>query len=671
MIKTHITIFILAIALIGAAQANPVVFLEVNGADNAGRTSWTLPANQEHVFTARASSDIDSVRIRVGDLQERGVQPEIRATLPPQTYTLQVLGFQQNTIVASHVMTIVIEGQAPEPHPTQQEEEVAPVPDFYSECEEVRQGNGQQTFNKSGLTFAVDFSSQPPPQAPNGADVLFAIRPEKSTIRAPSESVYQYLLAQGERSSLTYALTYNPCQGIDDTTSNIVRDVEVLEQACESELHAEIEQATYTGDAQRARELARDLYVSAASCTQPAHALSQLRATRVLQTYALTLEEYEEVVQNYGAIINQHSQEAPTAGRDAHFFKAQAEFHQSDCVQVEQTIEEYYLQNYPDSTQYDGALDDIRRACGITQTACASPFRQASTNAPRVLIIDSTESRQTDNTFRLVSQSLSQPHNFDVLSLNEDVCEASSLRSGTVSEAQIREMLDSIAMAESGRWGYNAMNQGKREGERHPIIGSGHSREIIGQDLTSMTIREILQRSQISIYEAETNTNSGRIFAAGRYQIIPSTLRGLVNNGHASYDDLFSPQVQDRLGRQLLVGTRRAVRYIESGEYDRAQNSIALEWAGIETTRGGSHYGGQVANPEATRRLVRAMRGETRIAQQPTCDLPTLQRLIATCSSYSVYAYVSEEEFNPYKQGQYVFISAQAPQAQTQRLLAE
>ena len=114
-----------------------------------------------------------------------------------------------------------------------------------------------------------------------------------------------------------------------------------------------------------------------------------------------------------------------------------------------------------------------------------------------------------------------------------------------------KEALNIIAKYESeSSGGYNAMNQGG-EGS-HGIYGSGDSQSprLLGKKLTDMTVSEIMRR------QAENNRYSGPnkvgIFAAGRYQIIPDTLKGIVKSGVIKPSDKFDERTQDKAGLQLI-----------------------------------------------------------------------------------------------------------------------
>ena len=92
------------------------------------------------------------------------------------------------------------------------------------------------------------------------------------------------------------------------------------------------------------------------------------------------------------------------------------------------------------------------------------------------------------------------------------------------------------------------------------------------------------------------------LFAVGRYQFIPTTLRFAV--AHSSVDnlDMFTPDTQDRLMAALILYKRPAIGAFLRGDHNLegwALNELAKEWASVEY-RGGrgfyDHIGGNRAH---------------------------------------------------------------------------
>jgi len=116
-----------------------------------------------------------------------------------------------------------------------------------------------------------------------------------------------------------------------------------------------------------------------------------------------------------------------------------------------------------------------------------------------------------------------------------------------------KQALDAIAKYESvssdreGN-GYNAMNQGGNG--MVGIYGSGSSKTLLGKALTDMTVAEVMERQRKN--NQYSGLNKVGLFAAGRYQIIPSTLKGIVDAGIIKPSDRFDQKTQDAAGLYLI-----------------------------------------------------------------------------------------------------------------------
>lgn len=123
-----------------------------------------------------------------------------------------------------------------------------------------------------------------------------------------------------------------------------------------------------------------------------------------------------------------------------------------------------------------------------------------------------------------------------------------SVESGAQLQPIHRQALDIIAGPESGG-NYNSMNQGTDSSGR--IVGSGDSRNVIGQTLTDMTIGQVIDRQNERKYPRNAKPDRG-IHAAGKYQIIGNTLPTAVKQAGLSLSDKFSPENQDMLALAIL-----------------------------------------------------------------------------------------------------------------------
>ena len=118
------------------------------------------------------------------------------------------------------------------------------------------------------------------------------------------------------------------------------------------------------------------------------------------------------------------------------------------------------------------------------------------------------------------------------------------------------------------------------------------------------------------------------IFAAGRYQIIPSTMSEILPQSGLSKDDMFSKQNQDTLGITLITKKQpRVGDYINgNGTIDGAMDALSNEFASMPDPRtGNSKYGGGNKAlhtvEEVKQALIQAKTGS--ISPQSTTTTPT------------------------------------------------
>ena len=137
-------------------------------------------------------------------------------------------------------------------------------------------------------------------------------------------------------------------------------------------------------------------------------------------------------------------------------------------------------------------------------------------------------------------------------------------------------LLDLIASKESSNdtvnGGYDSLNTGGSAGG-HVAHGSGTGIGKFGRPLTEMTVAEVMDMQA-----------RGSLHATGRYQIIGSTLAGLVRQGKASRSDLYDQATQDRLAIALIH--RRAGKFF-SGEVgaNEVVGGMGNEWIGLQNVK--------------------------------------------------------------------------------------
>lgn len=145
---------------------------------------------------------------------------------------------------------------------------------------------------------------------------------------------------------------------------------------------------------------------------------------------------------------------------------------------------------------------------------------------------------------------------------------------------QVKPLLDFIKWPES-RGDYNIVWNGIKGADRPAKL------------LTQMTIGEVLdwQDKIDPFYMSE---------AAGAFQIMEDTLRGMYQSAGFSRDTLFNEKTQDALAVHLLK--RRGLDDFMSGEINATKfaNSLAKEWASLPVVsgpkKGLSYYSGDGLN---------------------------------------------------------------------------
>lgn len=155
-----------------------------------------------------------------------------------------------------------------------------------------------------------------------------------------------------------------------------------------------------------------------------------------------------------------------------------------------------------------------------------------------------------------------------------------------------------ISKYESGKAGYDAYNKG--------TVGNKMIPSDKPIDFSKMTITEYLRRGSLK------KDDPDRLFAVGRYQIIPDTMKDLVKQMRIDPDKTYlDATTQDSLFANGLVGTRRKKvdDYVKgrSNDRDGAILQLAQEFASVgipydmkvgnkQLRKGDSYYSGQGGN---------------------------------------------------------------------------
>ena len=140
-----------------------------------------------------------------------------------------------------------------------------------------------------------------------------------------------------------------------------------------------------------------------------------------------------------------------------------------------------------------------------------------------------------------------------------------------------------VLKAESGG-DYNAYNLGKA-GVTGPKL-----------DLTKMKIKEVMQLQK-----------EKKVFAAGGFQIIPETMKGVVKGMGLTGEETFDVEMQDKMFQHLLLSKPATKKLYETGDVSlvpQAEEEISGTWAGIKSGKTGKSVyagvGGNVGTIEAS-----------------------------------------------------------------------
>ena len=183
-----------------------------------------------------------------------------------------------------------------------------------------------------------------------------------------------------------------------------------------------------------------------------------------------------------------------------------------------------------------------------------------------------------------------------------------------------------------GEGGYNSVNLGKKYGNR-----AGN------RNLTGMTIRQVLAAQENKEFNA-----------AGKFQIIPETLKRVYRKAGLSLDSLFSAENQEKLFHALLRDKESIRDYLDrkSDDLAAAGRGLAQIWASVaDPETGKSYYANNRASIPA-RAAMEALRhyrntmpqgnarqgNTTIIVNAPTGNAPDITQSIQTAAPYAGFA---------------------------------
>jgi len=153
-------------------------------------------------------------------------------------------------------------------------------------------------------------------------------------------------------------------------------------------------------------------------------------------------------------------------------------------------------------------------------------------------------------------------------------------------KGSLAELLSFIAAGEGNYNSINAGGSGDRPGgstqwpQPGPVFGP----------LTNMTI------GTLQTHQAKAVSDSTRIFAAGRYQVIPTTLTAILPRTGLTSTDLYSQTNQDKIGHELIKSIRDTRLYLQRSSSDirAAALGLAKMWASLPDPSTGRSFHGSV-----------------------------------------------------------------------------
>lgn len=149
---------------------------------------------------------------------------------------------------------------------------------------------------------------------------------------------------------------------------------------------------------------------------------------------------------------------------------------------------------------------------------------------------------------------------------------------------------DLMYRGESGAAGYNAYNRGTyTDAEGRERIRPGNP----PMDFSQFSLGELQDLQHLPRRDPD------RVFAVGKYQIIPSTMDAAVARLGLERETPFTPELQDRIFTDYLLrekqpAVRDYIMGVPGATLENAQRGLAREWAsfGDPDKDGRSYYGG-------------------------------------------------------------------------------
>ena len=138
-------------------------------------------------------------------------------------------------------------------------------------------------------------------------------------------------------------------------------------------------------------------------------------------------------------------------------------------------------------------------------------------------------------------------------------------------------------------------------------------RTVVKKKLTDMTVGELIERQSFLMNKSNPQEGDYGVFAAGRYQVIPGTMKAIVGTMGIDKSAKFDKTMQDKIGIGLIKHKQPyAWDYISKKHNDRtgAMKALAGEWASLpDPASGRSMYGGGNASSHSVEQVAAALDG--------------------------------------------------------------
>ena len=259
------------------------------------------------------------------------------------------------------------------------------------------------------------------------------------------------------------------------------------------------------------------------------------------------------------------------------------------------------------SLNLDGKLSTVERLRSKLEEAKLQPDKDGSNivNAQNDLNEAEQELRTTRKEAQPLQETLAQveellqrnvqgqkenTQNWGMLTTSEATDSDAPDITAPVDGSAVDRLLDFIGKGEGS---YNSSNRGTINDR---IIGSTHNTNRDGKALKDMTFAEIFELQKI-----KNPNNVDRLFAVGKYQIIPDTMQEIFPHSGLSLTDKFTEENQDILGKLLLVGNDGYAKRPKLAAYLQGDTTVTIrdamldfarEWASLpHPDTGNSVYG--------------------------------------------------------------------------------